>query len=83
MKLSERVEEVQSKICDVITIAIGLKDDLDNAECCETAEDVAANLKEAIEKAAELTLNLKSLRKELGDINRQCCLWCFHADVSI
>lgn len=55
--------EIQANVGDLIADAKKIVDDLQNAECCETKEDLVANLVEALATAEELVASLKSYVK--------------------
>ena len=58
-----QVWEIQANVGDLIVDAKKIVDDLQNAECCETKEDLVANLVDALAFAEELVASLKGYAK--------------------
>jgi hypothetical protein len=58
-------EDVQGEVDDARDTLNGISEDLEDAECCETAKDLDENLMCAIRGARQLLKDLEELRERL------------------
>ena len=58
-------EDIQGEVDDFRPTIEGIREDLDNAESCETAKDLDENLMCAIRGARQLLKDLEELRERL------------------
>jgi hypothetical protein len=58
------IEEVQADLGDLLRDVVAIREDMENAECCEVKSDLCENLRSALLKVSDLKVELqKFVRK--------------------